>query len=135
MLSGLNVLVVEDDPTIAMYLRELIERAEGNVFGPFNNLREVRLLLRTRPTLDAAVLDVNLSDGEITPVLEALRARGTPLVIYTASTVLPERISERHPDILVLYKPVPPGRLIGELRRVAQDRLLKPEKSAAGPVG
>ena len=135
MLSSLNVLVVEDDPTIAMYLRDVIERAEGNVLGSFDTLREARVFLGTAQQVDAAVLDVNLSDGEITPVLEALRARGTPVVIYTASTALPHRLPERHPDVVVLHKPVQPGRLTGELRRVAQRQAPRPERSARLAAG
>ncbi len=117
MLSGLHVLVIEDDPTIALYLDDVIQRAEGTVIGPFSSLREARVFLRTAQQVDAAVLDVNLTDGEITPVLEALRARGTPVVIYTASADLPRRIADRHTDLLVLQKPVQPGRLVGELRK------------------
>ncbi|MBM0207643.1 response regulator [Micromonospora sp. STR1s_5] len=122
MLSGLHVLVVEDDPTIAMFLCDVIQRAEGTTIGPLSSLREARVFLGTTQQVDAAVLDVNLSDGDITPVLEALRARGTPVVIYTASTDLPQRVRDRHADVVVLHKPVQPGRLIGELRRQMSGR-------------
>ena len=73
MLSGMNVLVVEDDPTIAMDISDLIERAEGSVVGPVGSLREARQVVKGEQVIDAAVLDVNLADGNVTPVLEALR--------------------------------------------------------------
>jgi hypothetical protein len=38
---------------------------------------------------DAAILDLNVADGEITPVLEMLLARGLPVVAYTEGN-LPE---------------------------------------------
>jgi DNA-binding response OmpR family regulator len=123
------VLIVEDDPTIAMFLGDVIQRAEGTTVGPLSSLREARVFLGTTQQVDAAVLDVNLADGDITPVLEALRARGTPVVIYTASTDLPRRIRDRHADVVVLYKPVQPGRLIGELRRQLSGRV----SAAAAP--
>jgi hypothetical protein len=66
--------------------------------------------------LDAAVLDVNLADGSVTPILEALSARGIPTVIYTGG-VVPEDVRHRHPDLIALSKPVLPARLIGELRK------------------
>ena len=66
--------------------------------------------------VDAALLDVNLTDGEVTPVLEALRARRMPVVIYTGGS-LPKGVLHRHPDLIALSKPIMSARLIGELRR------------------
>jgi len=119
MLSGLRVLVVEDDPAIATDVADLIERAEGVVVGPVGSLQEARALIKGE-ALDAAVLDVNLSDGDVTPVLEALRARGVALVVYTGSDALPDGISERHPYLTVLKKPVQPGRLMAEIQRAVR---------------
>jgi DNA-binding NtrC family response regulator len=135
LLNGLNVLVVEDDPTIAMYLQDVIERAEGNLVATLGSLSDARVFLGTARPVDAAVLDVNLSDGEVTPVLEALRARGTPVVIYTADAALPRRVAERHPDVLVLHNPVQPGRLTGELRRLGQSRLPRLGNSSGRAAG
>ncbi|GEO18637.1 hypothetical protein MAE02_63330 [Microvirga aerophila] len=53
----------------------------------------------------------------VTPVLEALSARGVPTVVYTGSAI-PEDVRKRHPDLITLSKPVLPARLIGELRRL-----------------
>jgi hypothetical protein len=63
------------------------------------------------------VLDVNVRDGAITPVLEALHARRIPTVIYTGGA-LPKYMRRRHPDLTVLSKPIRTARLIAELRRV-----------------
>ncbi len=67
--------------------------------------------------MDAAILDVNLEDGDLTPVLEALRAQRVPVLVYTGGE-LPPKLRERHPDLIVLHKPVQPGRLLLELKRV-----------------
>ena len=117
MLNGLRVLVVEDDPTIATDISDLIERAEGQVIGPVGSLREARQTVKADQSIDAAVLDVNLSDGDVTPVLETLRARKVGVVVYTGSGGLPSGVGERHPDIVVLQKPVQPGRIVGEIQR------------------
>jgi DNA-binding NtrC family response regulator len=85
--------------------------------GPAASVCEARRLIRDGPALDAALLDVNLSDGSVTPVLEALSARGIPSVVYTGG-VVPEDVRQRHPDLLALSKPVHPARLIGELRKL-----------------
>ena len=120
MLNGLRVLVVEDDPAIATDISDLIERAEGEVIGPVGSLREARQTVKADHAIDAAVLDVNLSDGDITPVLESLRARRVGVVVYTGSAGLPSGVGERHPDIAVLQKPVQPGRLVGEIQRACR---------------
>jgi DNA-binding response OmpR family regulator len=116
MLSGLCVLVVEDEPIIAADLAETVEEGGAVVIGPCSTINEARRGART-PRLDAAILDVNLRDGDITPVLEALLARDIPVLIYTGAE-LPPKLRARHPNLIVLQKPLQPGRLLLELKRV-----------------
>jgi DNA-binding NtrC family response regulator len=116
MLSGCRVLVVEDEPVIAEDLCSTLTTAEAIVIGPVASVGEARRILKGGTAVDAALLDVNLSDGEVTPVIEALRARKVPVVIYTGGS-LPERVLQRHPDLIALSKPIMSARLIGELRR------------------
>ena len=118
MLSGLRVLIVEDEPVLSDDLSEIITEAEGVVVGPVATVREARALIKCGVAFDVAILDVNLSDGVVTPVLEALQARGVPVLVYTGGT-LPEDVRRRHPSLVSLAKPVRPARLTGEIRRVA----------------
>ena len=117
MLAGYRVLVVEDEALIAEDIRELLSEAEGVTIGPAATVREARLLIKQGPPVDAALLDVNLGDGVVTPILEALSARGIPTVVYTGGAI-PEDVRHRHPDLIALSKPVLPARLIGELRKL-----------------
>jgi len=117
MLAGYRVLVVEDEPLVAEDLKALLAEAEGVLVGPASSVREAQHLIKDGPAVDAALLDVNLRDGPVTPVLEALSARGVPTVVYTGGAV-PEDVRQRHPELIALAKPVPPARLIGELRKV-----------------
>ena len=117
MLSGYRVLIVEDEAIIAQDLSDAISEAEGEVVGPCSGAREARAILKTDARITAAVLDVNVRDGTVTPVLEALRAQRIPTLIYTGGQV-PEDVRRRHPDLVVLSKPVRPARLIAELRRL-----------------
>jgi DNA-binding NtrC family response regulator len=121
-LSGYRVLVVEDEAVVAEDISATIREAEGVVIGPCASTRETRDLLKGNCVVDVAVLDVNVSDGSITPVLEALHARRVPTLIYTGGA-LPEDVGRRHSDLTVLSKPVQPARLIAELRRVARTRM------------
>jgi CheY-like chemotaxis protein len=120
MLNGLRVLVVEDNPAVATDISDLIERAEGEVLGPVGSLREARQMVKSEQAIDAAVLDVSLSDGDITPVLETLRARHVGIVVYTGGSGLPPGVGERHPDLVILRKPVQPGRIVGEIQRACR---------------
>src|SRR5688500_12143878 len=96
MLSGLRVLIVEDEPVLADDLSEIITEAEGVVVGPIATVKDARALIKGGTIFDVAILDVNLTDGVVTPVLEALQARGVPVVVYTGGTV-PEDVQGRHP--------------------------------------
>jgi DNA-binding response OmpR family regulator len=116
MLSGLRILVVEDEPIVAADLADTIRQDGATVVGPCSSIAEVRQLARTHP-VDVAILDVNLRDGDLTPVLEALLARGVPVLVYTGGE-LPLKLRGRHPDLIVLQKPLQPGRLLLELKRV-----------------
>jgi DNA-binding NtrC family response regulator len=116
MLSGSRVLVVEDEPIVAEDLRHILTEAEAVVIGPLSTVTEARKLLKDGTAVDAALLDVNLRDGPVIPLLEALRAKGIPTVVYTGG-MLSIDVRRRHPDLVVLSKPVIPARLITELRR------------------
>ena len=116
--------MVEDESLVADDLCHILLGAEGVVIGPLAAVAEARKLLKDGTVIDAALLDVNLSDGPVTPLLETLRARGVPTVIYTGGTIA-EEVRQRHPSLVVVSKPATPARLIAELRRAG----------VAGPVG
>jgi DNA-binding response OmpR family regulator len=91
-LSGLRILVVEDDFLIAMDIKEAIERVGGQVVGPIGRLEQAQDLAR-REEFDAAILDVKL-DGEVTfPLAEELLMRGVPIALATGYDLasLPEK--------------------------------------------
>ena len=80
---GPLVLVVEDEFLLALELELLLERHGYRVLGPASTVAEaLRLLEGERP--DAALLDVNLRGEMVTPMAEALRARGVPFVLASA---------------------------------------------------
>jgi len=115
MLTGIRVLIVEDESLVAATLSDAVENAGGEVVAVARTVNEARQLIRMLP-FDAAVLDLHLSDGEVTPVLEALHTRRIPTIVYSGGE-LPERIRARHPELVALRKPVLPGRLVAEILR------------------
>jgi DNA-binding response OmpR family regulator len=113
MLSGERILVAEDECMIALDLTDTLERAGASVIGPAATVQEV-LKLAMSETPDRALLDFNLADGEVTPVLELLASKGVPVVVYTGRGLPPELMA-RHPDLTILRKPVPHRQLVAEL--------------------
>ena len=71
MLNQVSVLIVEDEPFIALDLATAVEEARGKVIGPAGSVREARMLIEQH-LVQAAVLDVNLSDRDVTPIAELL---------------------------------------------------------------
>jgi two-component SAPR family response regulator len=116
-LSGLRVLVVEDDFLIAMDIKGAIERLGGHVIGPIGRLEQAQDLAR-REVFDAAILDVKL-DGEVTfPLAEELLTRGVPIVLATGYDVasLPENF-QRVPHLRKPFHDTDLRRLAGMFSR------------------
>ena len=113
MLNHSAILVAEDEPFIALDLAFAIEDAGGTVVGPAASVTEALTLLETHPVA-AAILDVNLIDGDISPVVAYLMERGVPLILQTGVGV-PAELTARFPDLIVYIKPTPARRLIVEL--------------------
>jgi CheY-like chemotaxis protein len=81
-LLGIKVLVVEDEAFIAVDLEGMLRELGCDVLPLAPSVAEALAILRTeRP--DAALLDVRLADGEVTPVAAALAAIGVPFALVT----------------------------------------------------
>jgi PAS domain S-box-containing protein len=80
-LQGARVLIVEDAVLLALELETGLSEAGASVVGPAYELQEALNLLGQ--PIDAAVLDANLNGLSVTPVAEALAARGVPFVFAT----------------------------------------------------
>ena len=87
-LSGLRVLVVEDDPLIAMLIEDLLTELGYQVVGPAATVAEALGLIDDE-AIDLALLDLNLVRGETSYRLAApLAARGVPFAFATGLDVL-----------------------------------------------
>ena len=80
-LRGARVLIVEDAVLLALELETGLAEAGAEIVGPAYELAEAMSLLDG--PIDAAVLDANLNGLSVTPVAEALAARGVPFVFAT----------------------------------------------------
>lgn len=102
--DGARVLIVEDEPFIAWDLAQAVESAGGIVIGPAATLAQALALIHAS-ILEAAILDVNLPDGHIGPVLDSLRQHVA--VVIHSGVGLPQEVRERFPQIPVYFKPTP----------------------------
>lgn len=101
-LTGLRVLVVEDEVLVAMLLEDMLSDFGCSVVGPAPTIAEA-LPLATEADIDVAVLDLNLGGQPVYPVADALRARGLPYVF--ASGYGAGNLDEAHRDAPMLQKP------------------------------
>jgi DNA-binding response OmpR family regulator len=90
------VLIVEDDPYIALALEETLTDFGLSVVGAARNVKQALRFIQTT-AFDLALLDVNIGEEKIDPVADALSARGLPFIFTTGCgrAGLPEAYLER----------------------------------------
>lgn len=117
-LANLSVLVVEDEPLVAMALADELECAQARVIGPVASVAQALEILQ-KQTPDAAILDVDLSGVSVGPAADWLSKRGIPFIFATGL----DRISltGRLADIPVCAKPVPAAEVISLLAQTVHD--------------
>ena len=123
-LSGLSVLVVEDEFLILLDLESILENAGAEVTTA-TSLAEAFDLLAAR--YDVAVLDVRLPDGEVYPVARQLDDLEVPLVFHSGHAHGDE-LAEAFPTAVALAKPARERLLLSAVARQAA-------QGAAGRAG
>jgi len=88
MTEPLSVLVVEDEPLIAMMIEDFIDMLGYKVAGICDNVAQAVERVNAGG-FDMAILDVNLRDGPCWPVADALKNNGIPFVVATGGHVEP----------------------------------------------
>src|SRR5690242_11469654 len=81
-MTGLRILVVEDNFLAAEVVRDTLEGFGCQVVGPVGRLED-GLRLASAETLDGAVLDINLNGDRCFPIARALLERGVPFMFLT----------------------------------------------------
>jgi DNA-binding response OmpR family regulator len=114
-LAGRRILLVEDEPLVAMVAAAALEEAGCTVVGPANTLAEA-LRLAEEEQLDAAVLDRNLGGQYSDSVAQRLRDRGILFAVVTgyADSGLPLEFA----DVPSLAKPFEPHKLVALVARL-----------------
>lgn len=101
-MSGLRVLVVEDEMVVAMLVEDMVSDLGYEVAGVVSRVEDAMKLVDTG-TFDCAVLDVHLNGRVIFPFADALAKRDIPFLFATGYG---ERgIPPEHAKRPVLQKP------------------------------
>jgi CheY-like chemotaxis protein len=101
-LQGYRILLVEDEPLVALALGTILEDAGADIVGPARTLRAAEELV-TRD-IAAAVVDINLAGHMSYPLVEALLDRDIPVIFVTGyeQKTVPARLQ----SVPTLQKPI-----------------------------
>jgi DNA-binding NarL/FixJ family response regulator len=101
-LTGIRVLLVEDEPIVAMGIADQLVEAGAIIVGAFRTVRTaIKAVQATQ--IDVAVIDFVLADGDSEPVQDALEQKGVPFLVLTAHPPITVR---RNQNQQILSKPV-----------------------------
>lgn len=114
-LSGIRILVVEDDFYLATDVEKALLSAGADVFGPCGD-EESGLVVVENEEIDCAVLDVNFGPGPSFSLAHVMRDRGIPFLFVTGydREVIPTEFA----DIQRLEKPYVSYQLLAAVHRI-----------------
>ncbi|MGH6955593.1 MAG: response regulator [Caulobacteraceae bacterium] len=113
-LRGRMVLVVEDEPIVALELEAILADEGATVVGPVNDLAE-GLRLAEAAGISAALLDVRLGRQTVAPLARALEMRGIPFIFYTGQGEADD-VRREWPAALFIAKPAPARSLVAAVQ-------------------
>jgi len=77
-----RILIVEDEPILAIALQDMLEGLGYEVVGPAFRV-DPALALAGGAAIDGAILDVNMGDGDSYGIAATLAKRGIPYLFAT----------------------------------------------------
>ena len=101
-LIGVSVLIVEDEPLIALDLHAALSAAGAGIIAATDTDEALRLIRRN--DVSAAVLDISLGERDCTAVCQALLHHRVPFLFHTGHANA--RMLQAWPEVPVLIKPV-----------------------------
>lgn len=83
-------LIVEDEPMIAMLLEDILDAAGHKVVAVVDSVKAAMLALddRSKTPVNAAILDINLTDGESWPLAAHLQQRNIPFLMASGDSAV-----------------------------------------------
>ncbi|MBB5687342.1 response regulator [Sphingobium boeckii] len=116
MSNARRILIVEDEPLIAMMIEDFVELL-GHGHAGTADCVETALGLVAADEFDLCILDVNLRGGERSwPVADALAAAGKPFILATGGSG--ETTPDAHAGAPTLSKPFTMDAVKDALQRI-----------------
>ncbi len=110
-----KILIVEDEFIVGLDLMETTKDLGFIAEGPFTTVREASAAAEAIGP-DAAILDVQLEDGEVYPLADQLMRMGVPIIFHSGHAN-PRDLAKRYPGSLACGKPCSPDTLIQMLQQ------------------
>ena len=113
-----RVLVVEDDPVVAMVMEDALQAMGLEVLVDINLVDALNEVEASQ--FDAAMIDVGLRGENAWPVMVALQKRKIPFVVMSGGDLT--ALAEEFPQVRMINKPVS----VEMLRQIVRDLLALP---------
>lgn len=110
-------LLAEDEAVLATLLEVEFNEAGFEVAGPFKRV-EAAIGWLEGAIPDIAVIDTMLADGSSAPLARALKDRAVRFIVHSGSDPGPGGTDEVFSGAPWLTKPMLPGEVVGEVRRL-----------------
>lgn len=110
-LAGRSILVVEEEPAVALELEEQFQLAGAKVFAAVK-LRDA-LHLAEHPAISAAVINVRIGSDNTAAVCRRLSYLGIPFIFHTRYDA--GEASQAWPDAPVVSKPADSRMLVSRI--------------------
>lgn len=102
-----RVLLVEDEHIVASALSRGLRMCGAEVIGPAATVENALALIASTPSINGALVDINLRGIEAYDVVDSLIARNVPTVLATGYEI--SVVPNRYRDLIVLQKPFDPA--------------------------
>jgi CheY-like chemotaxis protein len=110
-----RILIVEDEPLVALDVRNTLAEAGFNIAGAVSTVEQALSFVQAG-AVDAAVLDANLNGTSAVPIATALSTLGLPYLVLSGYAIDQQPAELRAAPQVA--KPFDPVRLIEVLRGV-----------------
>jgi DNA-binding response OmpR family regulator len=117
--SPCSILLVEDEPLLAMDVELLLDQAGFRFIGPAMNVEQAMRLIRDSAP-DLTILDLNLGGEMALPLLDFLAERTISFVVLSGHSH--DMVPARYKDRPFLQKPCAPALLLASIRKALSSR-------------
>ncbi|MDW5318503.1 response regulator [Rhizobium sp. PL01] len=120
------ILMVEDEPFIAIDMEETLLKAGYTVEARSSRTDALKWLSHNTPTV--AILDIHLKDGDGTEIALILQARGVPIIFCSGGS--PNDLPEDFRAASWVHKPYMDGELLRAVSNATGTAMSVPEMEA-----